>query len=76
MGSRSSHSGPNNAETRVGRGKVRMAHYGKDQFGLKMSMKNRTKLLTSGAEDLVEGMKKDKKKSKGKIKTYKGRKKG
>lgn len=47
-----------NVETRVGRGKVRNAHYGKDQFGRKMSIKDRTKLLKSGAKDLVDGMKK------------------
>ena len=47
-----------NAETRVGRGKVKLAHHGKDQFGLNMSMKDRTKLLKSGAKDLVAGMKK------------------
>ena len=46
-----------NAYTRVGEGKVRMAHYGRDSIGLKMSMEDRTKLLKSGAADLVEGMK-------------------
>lgn len=50
--------GKKNAETRVGEHKVRMAHHGKDQFGLKMKMKDRTKLLKSGAKDLVDGMKK------------------
>jgi hypothetical protein len=34
-----------------------MAHHGRDSIGLKMSMKDREKLLRSGAADLVEGMK-------------------
>ena len=49
-----------NAETRVGRGKVRMAHHGRDSMGLKMKMEERAKLLKSGAKDLVEGMRKEK----------------
>lgn len=46
-----------NAKTRVGRGKVRMAHHGRDSIGLKMPMKDREKLLRSGAKDLIDGMK-------------------
>lgn len=48
-----------NAHKRVGAGKVRMAHHGRDSIGLKMSMKDREKLLRSGAADLVEGMKRE-----------------
>lgn len=48
-----------NAYTRVGEGKVRMAHHGRDSIGLKMPMEDRVKLLKSGAADLVEGMKRD-----------------
>lgn len=47
-----------NAETRIGRGKVRMAHHGRDSIGLKMKMDDRAKLLRSGAKDIVEGQKK------------------
>lgn len=48
-----------NAYTRVGEGKVRWAHHGKDVMGRKMPMEDRVKLLKSGAADLVEGMKRD-----------------
>jgi hypothetical protein len=47
-----------NAETRVGKGKVRMAHHGRDSLGLKMKPEDRAKLLRSGAKDLLAGMKK------------------
>lgn len=46
-----------NAATRVGQGKVRMAHYGRDSIGLKMKNEDRIKLLKSGARDLIEGKK-------------------
>lgn len=52
-----------NAETRVGRGKVRMAHHGRDSIGLKMKMEDRVKLLKSGAADIVAGQKKDRMRS-------------
>jgi hypothetical protein len=47
-----------NMETRVGQGKVRMAHYGRDSIGLKMKTEDRAKLLKSGAKDIVEGQRK------------------
>lgn len=47
-----------NAETRVGQGKVRFAHHGRDSMGLKMKIEDRAKLLKSGAKDIVEGQRK------------------
>ena len=41
----------------VGKGKVGLAHNGKDQFGRDMSIDDRRNLLTSAASDIVSGQK-------------------
>ena len=43
------------ASIRVGRGKVDMAHHGIGQFGDRLSIENRVKLLKAGADEIVKG---------------------
>ena len=46
-----------NSHTRIGKAQVDIAHAGKDQFGRKLSMKDRKKIIMAGRDNLVEGMK-------------------